>query len=34
MGCDRFAWMAAGLAASYVIWDIVIASELMAGLNG
>tara|TARA_R110000764_G_scaffold168522_1_gene255903 strand:- start:613 stop:717 length:105 start_codon:yes stop_codon:yes gene_type:complete len=34
MDCDRFAWVAAGLTASYVIWDIVIASELMAGLNG
>jgi|TARA_R110001606_G_scaffold154857_1_gene296659 hypothetical protein len=34
MDCDRFAWVAAGLAASYVIWDIVIASELMVGLNG
>jgi len=34
MSCERFAWMSAGLAASYVIWDIVIASELMVLLNG
>tara|TARA_R100001377_G_scaffold44452_1_gene25353 strand:+ start:111 stop:215 length:105 start_codon:yes stop_codon:yes gene_type:complete len=34
MDCERVSWVAAGLAASYVIWDVVVASELMVRLNG